>query len=724
MYIVDLPVLNEAEITHGGSIRTGFNSLPPDLQAKVRDKLKARGKSEDEIKTLTSKYTAFAFNSQFKEDKVAIDGMDIIDGVVHHQLELYDKARDLAILQANDIVKAYKEAANASYDKAIKYLTENADNINQTASRGGNIVSQYFQQNEFDGLNRLLTSSRDAFFELTERYDFTEDELRRTIVENLFSNSENPNEIRDLIQARVTYSNIMVNMFKTMLQQNYKILGLTNLEASIMVQRLESDDANTQKDAIYSIKQLIDSKAEEFHKGDMYDLRSIGGGCIFYTKGDLGAIKQDTVFKRMIQFGMQYDAVVVAHGSNVTKAGLAEFAYSAKMSYNNTKKAAKMANISVFGMFNAQEFAEYDNFKRLKQKADWSKEKLAELQTRAKQAEKSLQAAIDSGDKKTIEDVIRANNNLTEKLNALIKSTDKSVKEFKEAKKQADGNPDSRLNVWIDVYKDVDELDKCIEKATDAYNKVLKDHPEGTYWACQPVKTLKGGPYTDMNKLVAQLIKEGFKNIYIMSCNPGSHELDPKILKTPGVKIKHAVHSILSENVEYEDNSFDEINEVLDETSYDLDAYENMYADASDYFTPDTLTEAGTISNTWNKVKDWIRTAIKKIIEFFKRIIEKIKSFIERVKNFFKNRKGKLSKKVSSGVIHGDGKVEEFDFDDYEELKKKTVQACDELSKMIQKYEQESIKGMQEAEKYADQQSKKAVNESVSDFNILVDMLW
>ncbi len=40
MYIVDFPVLNEAEITHGGTIGNSFNRLPKDLQDKIKANLK------------------------------------------------------------------------------------------------------------------------------------------------------------------------------------------------------------------------------------------------------------------------------------------------------------------------------------------------------------------------------------------------------------------------------------------------------------------------------------------------------------------------------------------------------------------------------------------------------------------------------------------------------------------------------------------------------------
>ena len=72
MYITDFPVLNEAEITHGESIGIGFNALPKDLQDKIKEKLKARGKSEDEIKSITMKYTAIALDNQFREKEISI----------------------------------------------------------------------------------------------------------------------------------------------------------------------------------------------------------------------------------------------------------------------------------------------------------------------------------------------------------------------------------------------------------------------------------------------------------------------------------------------------------------------------------------------------------------------------------------------------------------------------------------------------------------------------
>ena len=731
MYITNFPVLNEAEITHGGSIGIGFNALPKDLQDKIKEKLKARGKSEDEIKSITMKYTAVALDNQFREKEVSIDGFDIIDGMIHHQLEVYDKTRDLALLQAEDIVKAYREAAGASYDKAVQFLNENANEINRRAANGEDIVTEFFNKNEFDNLTRLLTMSSDALFELLERYDFSEAELKRTIVENAFSDSDDPNKIRDIIQARITYSNVIVQMFKQMLQQNYKILGITEKEASLLAERISSGDVDEEKAGIVAIKDIIESKAEQFHKKDMYDLRPIGGGCIFYTSQDLGAIKADTVFRRMIQLAMTHDAIVVAHGSNKTKAGIAEKVLSTQIIAPNFKKTyqkAKLNAITQMGLsFGKSDAEQYQDYVRASKKAKWSAEKLAEFQNTVVSAQKALKVAIDAGDESLIQSIISANENVNQKFKKIAETSEKAIAEYKEMEDQIKRGERVVLSEWIAAFDAINSADDAINKALDKYNEVLRKYKNSTYWGCQPVKTLKGGPFTDMNKLVAQLIKEGFKNIYIMSCNPGSHELDPKILATPGIKIHHAVHSILSENVEYvydTDDSFNEAYNTIDEATTELEVYESMYSTASNEFSSEFLTEAGSVSSIWTKVKEWIKTAIKKVINFFKTVFEKIKNFIDRIKNFFKNRKGKLTKKVDTGVIRGDGKVEKFNFDDYEELKKKTEAACDELTKMIHKYEQESIKGMQEAEKYADQQSKKAVNESIDGMDTLVNMLW
>lgn len=732
MYITDFPVLNEAEITHGGSIGIGFNALPKDLQDKIKEKLKARGKSEDEIKSITMKYTAVALDNQFREKEMSIDGFDIIDGMIHHQLEVYDKTRDLALLQAEDIVKAYREAAGASYDKAVQFLNANISEINRRAANGEDIVTEFFNKNEFDNLTRLLTMSSDALFELMERYDFSEAELKRTIVENAFSDSDDPNKIRDIIQARITYSNVIVTMFKQMLQQNYKILGITEREASLLAERISSGDADEEKAGIVAIKDIIESKAEQFHKKDMYDLRPIGGGCIFYTSKDLGAIvKADTTFRRLIQLAMTHDAIVVAHGSNKTKAGIAEKVLSTQIIAPNFKKTYHKAKLNAITKmrfnFGKSGDEEYQDYVKASKKAKWSAEKLTEFQNTVISAQKALKAAIDAGDESLIHSIISANENVNQKLEKMVETSERAIDEYKELEDQIKRGEKFTLSEWIAAFEAINSADDAINKALDKYNEVLRKYKDSTYWGCQPVKTLKGGPFTDMNKLVAQLIKEGFKNIYIMSCNPGSHELDPKILATPGIKIHHGVHSILSENTEYvydTDDSFSEAYNTIDEATTELEVYESMYNTASNEFSSEFLTEAGSVSSIWAKVKEWIKTAIKKVINFFKTVFEKIKNFIDRVKNFFKNRKGKLTKKVDTGVIRGDGKVEKFNFDDYEELKKKTEAACDELTKMIHKYEQESIKGMQEAEKYADQQSKKAVNESIDGMDNLVNMLW
>lgn len=327
--------------------------------------------------------------------------------------------------------------------------------------------------------------SSDALFELMERYDFSEAELKRTIVENAFSDSDDPNKIRDIIQARITYSNVIVQMFKQMLQQNYKILGITEKEASLLVERISSGDADEEKAGIVAIKDIIENKAEKFHKKDMYDLRPIGGGCIFYTSQDLGAIKADTVFRRMIQLAMTHDAVVVAHGSNQTKKGLSEKVLATQIIAPNFKKTyqkAKLNAITQMGIsFGKSDAEQYQDYVRASKKAKWSAEKLAEFQNTVVSAQKALKAAIDAGDESLIQSIISANENVNQKFKKIAETSEKAIAEYKEMEDQIKRGERVVLSEWIAAFDAINSADDAINKALDKYNEVLRKYKDSTY---------------------------------------------------------------------------------------------------------------------------------------------------------------------------------------------------------------------------------------------------
>ena len=732
MYITDLATLNEAEITHGGSVGNCFNRLPKDLQEKIISKLKARGKSEEEIKTITSHISLLTvLNSGGREKQYSIDGMDIIDGMIRHQLELYDKERDERILASENIVDAYRNACNLQFDKAKKDIDEYTELVKKGLATPGAMNTYYA---EYGNLVKLYGSMTASLDKLKDEYDLTDADCKRAIIENAYCMSDDPQQIRDIINARIQYNNTMVQTLKAMIQENYQILGFDEQMAKYLSEDLESSDQSMRQEAISMIKGSLSNNRDKFKKGEYYDLRPIGGGCLFYTEDSMGVIARDTYFDRMAQYALKYDAVVVAHGSNETSSimgklelnrvikRITDLSESVEKEVEKLAKAEMSINKDIIAPFsNTSAAIKGNELNREEEKLKSANVNLKSIKAKLNAMTKKAEAAAKSGDAETVDKIMNEFEQVKAEMNNQISKLNSALKSVNAA-----ADDDSDEGKLAQIYKQVVRIQlKQMDDQNDIldrWNKYLKEHKNKTFWGVQPIKTMHGGPYTNMNDVVRQLIKEGFKNIYIISCNPGEHELAADILKTPGVKIRHSTNSTFSENAN--DTSFDSTLTILDETAAELDILSESYSCYENASAVEVLTE-GAIKKVWDTLVSWIRKIINMIINAFKKIVELFKAAIEKIKGFFDKRKskGKFIKKLKTGVVTPD-KVERIEVDSYEQLKKECIEACEKLAKLLQKYKDESLKGMQEAEKYADQQSKKAVNESIDNMDTLVNMLW
>lgn len=732
MYITDFPVLNEAEITHGGTIGNSFNRLPKDLQEKIISKLKARGKSEEEIKNITSHISLLTLlNGNGREKQYSIDGMDIIDGMIRHQLELYDKELDERILASENIVDAYRNACNLQFDKAKKDIDEYTELVKKGLAIPGAMNTYYA---EYGNLIKLYGTMTASLEKLKDEYDLTDVDCKRAIIENAYCMSDDPQQIRDIINARIQYNNTMVQTLKAMIQENYQILGFDEQVAKYLSEELESSDQSRRQRSIAMVRDQLYVNSDKFKKGEYYDLRSIGGGCIFYAEGSMGVIAKDTYFDRMAQYALKYDAVVVAHGSNETSSimgkielnrvikRITDLSESVEKEVEKLAKAEMSINKDIIEPFkNTSVLIKGNELNREEEKLRSANDNLKSIKAKLNAMTKKAEAAAKSGDDETVDKIMNEFKQVKAEMNNQISKLDSALKTVNAA-----ADDDSDEGKLTQIYKQVVRIQlKQMDDQNDIldrWNKYLKDHKNKTFWGVQPIKTMHGGPYTNMNDVVRQLIKEGFKNIYILSCNPGEHELAADILKTPGVKIRHSTNSTFSENTN--DTSFDSTLTILDETAAELDILSESYS----YYENDSAVEVlseGAIKKVWDTLVSWIRKIINMIINAFKKIVELFKAAIEKFKSFFDKRKskGKFIKKLKTGVVTPD-KVERIEVDSYEQLKKECIEACEKLAKLLQKYKDESLKGMQEAEKYADQQSKKAVNESIDNMDTLVNMLW
>ena len=191
-------------------------------------------------------------NNTGTEKQYSIDGLDIVDGMIRHELETYDKARDERILASKDIVKAYHEACDLQFNKAKSILDDYKIKLQKGEVIPGTPYSN--QGEEVGNLVRLIGSMEGTMEELKDEYELSDSDCKRAILENAFCMSDDPNQIKAIINARIQYNNTIIAILKKMIQENYVTLGYTDYMAKMYINMLDSNDQAERQLAISNIK--------------------------------------------------------------------------------------------------------------------------------------------------------------------------------------------------------------------------------------------------------------------------------------------------------------------------------------------------------------------------------------------------------------------------------------------------------------------------------------
>lgn len=232
-----------------------------------------------------------------------------------------------------------------------------------------------------------------------------------------------------------------------------------------------------------------------------------------------------------------------------------------------------------------------------------------------------------------------------------------------------------QLHSLQDMYKDDDSIIHRIE--IESVSKKLKELElsmkdkydygedamfgplrENSKWTCMPIKTESAGPFTSVDKLIKQCIKEARQNkqnynmiksnnknvhIMVMCCNPGAIPIDKSISSQKDVHIHYAKASVTPEasNIDTCANDIYLCEQNLKQfcsdvgIDYNNDEYLNECYNSVTDEDIEMLSEM-SIKELWDSAvnlakKIWaaIVAAFKAIINFFKDLIQKIKLAIK-----------------------------------------------------------------------------------------------
>lgn len=669
-------------------------------------------------------------------------GDSVIDSSAQKRISNIDVEKEKAISESSNIIDEYSEYIGGKLNEAItKYTTgdtssSNIENImirefNYLLKEGfdDNYINSYLTGNYFgfDDIARKL-GFKDAF-----DYDKNANDSDPKMREKL------SNIIRSMLKLRLNYVNKIIQLLSKMIQSNYKQIGLSEEQAKIYLETLSKGDNSSTKaaDEIYE-KIRNNSEQYEINGGEGYDFRKLGFGCIFGPSGNqkldftgTDGTNKDAMLQ-LIQSAMRYDAVVVSHGgSNRKDTDKAKSLYNMPNYFDDyeeehdilepledlafeillggseegySKKIFRIRNSWNYAFRNAIDGVDQDKYAKIFKSEDWSDKD-----------DKYIRDSFLNISYKYIDD------------NNYLADCEKSISQSLEKQ----GYDDDTIKKYLKAAnKDMQKILR-IRFISTIFRSTIVDimlytKVQGTesYWDCQPTRTLNGGPFGDVNELVRQLIKEGFKKIKIEDCNPGHHKLADDIMKTKGVLINHSDFSnyVESGDLYYNDPSLQYLIEAENDlrsfaSECDIDYNDDAYIEECMkwYINNQEIIQEGV----WDSTKEFGKKVIAVIVGFFKKIIGYVKLAISKIKGLLfgtkekpKNTKSKTPE-IKIKLINLDSKkIDEFTAqcrDDLNDIWEKTTAT---ISKEIKRQSELQSKLSKELERDLAKINPSSTNES------------
>lgn len=684
---------------------------------------------------------------------VSNDGLGLVSDDYHkaiqqHSIELTGPMMDeydrlLAIKDDEEFVREFNRWINTEINNI--YPVVNANNQKDLMW-----LKQILKKADKDesGMSYAL-SMQTARLDLQENYDMSDDEIKEIFRENYFIKGNDPEKIRKELRLRQAYNRKILSMFNVMIKNNFDQLGIAKEEADRISAMFKSGDSD-QYEAVKIIKDALDNNAKKFEVNpNVYDLRSLKLG----NKRSAGVIcisvnspnKKMELLSRMIQKSLEWDCIIYSHGNtNPNIEGINQYRIELE---NIIKHALEDDHKNQFLDYFGEETLDTigDSFSQYREAAKEIKESLITL-FKFRFDENGAIDGIDEDKSDTIKNLIELlilkQPKTVEQIETILASNLDSAHKLivKQLYLMTLGttiapNEDFE-NVMMELEKEflIDILiPMCQVIALDEY---LCNHTDWV-WTVQPTYTPEAGPFKTMNELVRELIKEGFKKILILSCNPGQYEF-PEDIKNSRVLIKYGDVSTVMEGNSMK--SFDDCLDTLDVAEdnlkqvcleNDIDYDNNEYLlECFNTFNADmqALVEKKKDKFSWNDLGNSIKEIIagltwmfKQTINFFKNIVLKMKETLKNLSNekFIKPIKARfisVNRKTKMATINTET------ISSYNELERASVKSCMSISDAINDYQKSNLKTYTSCAKTISQRSK-SIKIKVTEQDIADDIL-
>lgn len=685
-------------------------------------------------------------SSQNKMGTTSLGKGGLIDSIAQNNIEDYDLEKEKIIKESSNIVGEYMiyigEKGGSLYTHMEKLMRTNGKEGNRMVSN----MAMYMKQ-----LLELGYSENDVQALCFQDFFGFEDLKKHVSNLDVNMNSENPEDYRKLnsiyektlknvLQLRINYVNRVTSLMAKMLQTNYKVLGLSEKQAQIYIEALTSGDNRSTK-AAGEIKNLIKQNRDKFivNGGDAIDLTSLGFGVILGPFKELKLFDDigdnDEVLLRMIQQAIRYDVVVVAHG-NEGETDDQESDGDVKnddpiVDYSSKWGKIDGGSLGIGGKFYEEEDKiidtvddkYYKQFTRLAHRVSNKASRLVseyveiiKKETKHTEIDKYIKNCSDKLKNITpfdedIVDYIDGLEDDKEQLNKITNSYSKYRKLIY----------DAFYDLFILRLAKINKLKKDEDYVKNNSAKNVGDTHEG--WTCIPTRTLKSKYFTDVNSLVRQLIKEGYKKILIEDCNPGGHKLAKDIMETKGVLINYSDFSNYLESSIIDSNSEDyvylqEAENSLKELaeSFDIDYNDDEYlVECCNWYLDgiengfESLNEGviDSLKEFCKKIIGGIIGLIKRIINFVKTAIQKFIGLFRGTKENPKDTKTEFPKEIKTPLIDIEKKkVIEVSSKNREDFEKEASRICSALSKAIKEINQNQQNSLKNFDKAIDEVGK------------------
>lgn len=647
----------------------------------------------------------------------------VLDSVAQNHIEDIDLEKEKIISESSDIIGEYFDYLNGEFEKAFDRYDNNSSS--QLEKR---MLEDYTE------LKKIVGSSSKA-------YDLITDEWYG--VKHLFDENGNANEyelsekIKLILKLRINYVNKITSLMSKMLTANYNLLGLSEKQASIYIEALNSGTNDSVK-AAGEIKKLIKDNGDKFitNNGESIDLRPLGFGVILGpSKGyELGIKGTDGSNKdamlTLIQSAMRYDVVIIAHGGEDEKeVGIDIDGINNKLrDFQNEQIIPKLREYLHVKLKGIPRLNTFTNRIEDLDKDIFIDTWLPVINDEFKKNNRNKTTSMVSKfiDIVIENDIRNIKNKFLDKVYESVIKSDKIDDSYK--KKEKELKEYLALEIEMQVYRNAQYL-------------VLNLNYD-SYWSCQPTKTLKGGPFTEVNDLVRQLIKEGYKSIMIKDCNPGGHKLAKDIMSTKGITINHSDFSNFVESYLIDSNdpyilTINEVENSLKEfaESFKIDYNDDEYLEecCNWYLENIEIINEGVFGD---KLKEFFRKILAGIIGFFKKIFNLVQKALIKLKQLFqgtkeepKNINAKFQKPIKTPIIDVDSvKVIEITSDTRADLDKDASDMCLKIANKIKEFNKKQQYSLKKIEKDIDelsQKNEKANKESVEswDYFMLEDFI-